>query len=48
MHTEKDHIPPVLGLRVPNTYYSSTMIHTLEVTDPEKNHFPFIHFCILY
>jgi len=41
MHEEKDHISFVLDLRVPDTYHSSSMIHTLAVIiiDPEKTAF---------
>jgi len=41
MHEEKEHITFVLDLRVSDTYYSSSAIHTpaVIITDPEKTAF---------
>ena len=38
MHEEKDHISFILDLRVPDTYYSSSMTHMLVliISDPQK------------
>lgn len=41
IHEEKDHMSSLLDLKVPDTYYSSSVTHALAVIiiDPEKTTF---------